>query len=265
MDAVDVLKFNVHGSHDSLDVDVVVAVDEHWAQPTIKPHMLVAECTRLAGPVADALGVPVALVNCNLVVVRDGVIAWVAKGDNTETNNALLCTYALHVQRWPPFATRALQRNVNAKLHRGVRSALGAFTRTNHRAAVKAALRSAVVFGERVRVLSELDVAHVQWEASVVPAEELKRAAFQTAQMWHLLHRDVELFTKAAVADASPALAVFMRREPASPQDMAQLQAAVRELCAALEARMAAGSIERDALELRDHGSTGGNGVAVAQ
>ncbi len=39
------LRFNVHGSHDSLDIDVLVAVDECWSRAGIK-------VTRSAHPIS---------------------------------------------------------------------------------------------------------------------------------------------------------------------------------------------------------------------
>jgi hypothetical protein len=135
------VRFNVHGSRDSIDVDVAVAVpsaeEDFWMSRSRKPHELVAECARYASPVAAILGCEVGKVNCNIVVVRGGVLVWVAKGDSSESNNALLATYSLHKQVCGPFATRKVERNINAKIHRAVRSALGCFTRTNYRIVVK--------------------------------------------------------------------------------------------------------------------------------
>lgn len=256
--------FNVHGSEDSIDVDVMVAVDERWMQPH-KPHALVAECKRLTGPVASALGLPAhADVNVNLCVARDGVLVWVAKGDASESNNGLLRTYGLHRQLHPPLATRAQPRLVNAKLHRGLRSLLGCFTRTQHRALLKAALRSNGTWRTRLDALHALCVADaLRWEQPMMgdACDELKRAAFQAVQMVYLLQQR-EVFTKAEVVALEPALQPFMYRQP--QPDLAPLWALFGRLAAALEAHTAAGFIAPDSLELRDHGTTGENGQRVA-
>jgi hypothetical protein len=104
-------------------------------------------------------------------------------GDSSESNNAVLRTYAFHKQLHPPFATRRVERNINAKLHRSIRSALGAFTRTNYRTIVKAALRSHVALRERLEVLQSLELGTITWEMEeLLVVEERKRAAFQICQ-----------------------------------------------------------------------------------
>ncbi len=50
------LRFNVHGSHDSLDIDVLVAVDESWSRAGIK-------VTRSAHPISCGV------MSCRVVVV----------------------------------------------------------------------------------------------------------------------------------------------------------------------------------------------------
>lgn len=259
---MDALKFNIHGSEDSLDIDVFVEVDDHWMNPNHKPNILVAECTRLAGPVAGLIGVQENLVNCNICVVRDGVIVWCAKGDATESNNALLRTYSLHrQQKFPCFVQRTVERNVNAKIHRAVRGVLGTFTRTQYRVEVKACLRSKVALRERVRVLKGLDLSDLVWESSVDNAmivDELKRAAFQTGQLLLLL-RGVEVFTKSEVSRSIAGMEVFMKRAVAQREDMQRLQQVISEM---LDLIIAYEPCVLDEVEIRHYGGTGDNGAA---
>jgi hypothetical protein len=246
----------VHGSSDSLDVDVFVLVADTWMDPNVKPNVLVSECSRLAEPVSRLLGVATADVNCNICVVHDGVMVWSAKGDHTESNNALLRTYALHKQVCPCFVARPVQRNVPAKIHRGVRGALACFTRTQHRTQVKACLRSKVALRERLLVLRALDLRDLVWEAEQPILDELKRAAFQSVQLLYLL-RGVEVFTKGEVCESVPSMTVFMKRRPAGRADMVALMDVFCQVADAVEAYQ---PCVLDQVEVRHYGGTGDNG-----
>ena len=82
------LIYNFFGSGDSIDRDVMVYVDEIPSQPDQGKKL----CTTYANLLFSKLGE----VDCNLGVVKDGVMVDVVKGGACETNNSVLHTYHLH-------------------------------------------------------------------------------------------------------------------------------------------------------------------------
>lgn len=176
-----------HGSHDSTDIDVVYVFDR-------KPGLL--ECHRFCAESEE---------NRNIMVVRDGVVVECFKGLPDEVNNGVLRTYHLHTQAHPNPVLRPVERIVPLKIARGIRLILTRLTRTPHRTAIKAALRSHD-FNHYRSCLADLD-----FRTLALGASPLKSIAFQLGQMHGLLD-GAEHYTKTEIAGADEQLAPFLLR-----------------------------------------------------
>lgn len=184
----------IHGSKDSLDVDVHLVVDRPM--------------TKVEGK-ALCDGSPFG--NANAIYIEDGVVVWSYKGSPDETNNGLFRTYCLHQQQFPLLVTRTVPRVVGIKAVRTIRGMLGMFTRSQLRPAIKAALHNPNIH-EKIEVLrtfrpSTLDVGDRDWHDSY------KFLAFQLAQTISLFEDGEELFTKRECATKYPELRQFLDRD----------------------------------------------------
>ncbi|MFT4974501.1 MAG: hypothetical protein ACI8S6_000384 [Myxococcota bacterium] len=201
MDQTDLLAGHprlIFGSADSRDLDVIYVVDA--IPDTRRARQLCASKQE----------------NRNLIVIEGGVVRDCFKGSPDETNNALLRTYALHLQQHPLPVTRPLPRIVPLKAVRAVRIVLSLLSRTPLRPRIKPAL-TAHDQALRLTVLREIDFTALDFDADVA-----KSIAFQLGQLRALIGGE-ECYTKAEVAAAWPSLAGLLGREPGA--DRAPLNA----------------------------------------
>ena len=149
--------FNVFGSVNGADIDVVYFAKESHLEnlQNLQPHEINRMCENVRHNIAEIAGFDVKLVNANVSVAIDEHIVWSGHGQAWETNNAVCLTKDLHTQP----CERAVvlkpvvpsDKQINAKIHRAVRSILSMVTRTKYRKIVKQALGKNVPLGERVK------------------------------------------------------------------------------------------------------------------
>lgn len=185
----------IHGSKDSIDLDVVYVFDELPSDQ---------ECARFCAEDPAE--------NRNIIVVRDGQIAACYKGFPDENNNALLATYPLHEQEAPLLITHRVPRDIFLKALAVTRKVLMMIRRTQEKAAARAALKG--TWQSKMDLLSAFRLQDARWEACD-PVEEKKRIAFQLGQILGLL-RGEELYTKAEIGDAFPDLVPYLYRTSTS-------------------------------------------------
>lgn len=128
-------RFQIFGSENSLDYDVMVFVDEI---PEIidQSHTL---CKMYDAELSKILtDKPL---NCNLAIVEDGFIVRVFKGTPDEVNNALFYTYDFHTQYHPLVVKEPIVREYDMKILRAYRNILSFFSRSHLRTVIKPALR----------------------------------------------------------------------------------------------------------------------------
>lgn len=186
----------IHGSEDSLDVDVYYVFDE-------LPEF--SECRRFCSEDKDE--------NRNIIVIRDGIVSECFIGTVDEINNALIDTYPLHKQEYPLLVTRRVERDVVIKSIRAVRGILSLISRSQYRAAVKGALNAN--WKERVSALSSIDFTTVNYQDldKQYDGTHIKKViAFQIGQTLGL-YDGVELYTKSEIARTYPELRPFLYRE----------------------------------------------------
>ena len=190
----------IHGSEDSLDVDVYYVMDK---LPTFR------ECQLFCSDKEE---------NRNVISIANGVVTDVYKGTIDEVNNGILATYALHEQTHPLLITRRVERDVLMKTIRVVRCFLSYATRSDYRQKAKQALKSPS-WQERINLLSTIDYGSVtNFGNKGNQMDVYKTFAFQLGQILGLLD-DVELYTKSSVASQYPTLRSYLYRDPSKSFD----------------------------------------------
>jgi hypothetical protein len=199
--------FNIFGSASSRDYDIMVFVEDI---PPINDCKIL--CAQLEGEFSGIFSDKKC--NVNLAIIDSGIIQRVFKGTPDECNNSVYYTYELHTQTHPLPITRTVPRNVELKIARSLRIILSFLSRTEHRVAVKQALRGNIE--EKLKVLGSLDLSKIvelgKNNQDIV--EFRKQAAFQIAQTLGLME-GWEFYTKEHVSRYLPDLAVYLNRRKA--------------------------------------------------
>lgn len=157
-------QFNIFGSSNSLDVDMVVPVPPTWMDE--KKHTGLLYCNKLKEQIQQMHPTMANKdLDVNIVVVQDGVIVWCLKGSSDETNNAVFYTYKFHTQEHSCLVARPIARNVQAKIERTCRTITSFFKRSAHRAQCAKALKSQDV-STQLSFLQGLNFAKVCWQIS---------------------------------------------------------------------------------------------------
>ncbi|MCF8299089.1 MAG: hypothetical protein K9J13_16190 [Saprospiraceae bacterium] len=199
------MRYNIFGSTNSLDYDIMVYVDKIPCKQECKEMCLNFE-QQLSKELADKE------VDVNLAVVQDDVIVNVYKGTADECNNAVALTYYYHRQEWECPILRNVKRNVKLKLARALRSMLSFLSRTDYRSKVKSALKGTTE--EKLAVLEEIDFGTItdirKNNQNVIDFR--KQAAFQIGQCLGLLQK-IELYTKSGIVEYYPDLEPYLFRK----------------------------------------------------
>lgn len=185
----------VHGSEDSIDLDVYYVMDS-------LPSFFECQKFCFANPAE----------NRNIIVIEDGIVAQCFKGTVDEINNGLIATYPLHSQDYPLLVTRKVKRDVGLKIIRVLRCLLSYCSRSQYREQVKAALKSSD-WAQKVRTLNSINFLKIKDYGKAPLAEVYKVFAFQLGQINALIYEGKELYTKSAVAAEFPELRPFLYRE----------------------------------------------------
>lgn len=184
----------IHGSEDSLDIDVYYVFD---IMPSFR------ECQEFCSDKQE---------NRNIIVIKDGVVIDCYKGTNDEINNGLYYTYNLHLQTYSNPIEKLVKRDILIKSIRVVRCLLSHLSRTQYRNEVKMALSSSD-WMLKVNTLKNIDLTQVHdFGKNGTKFDVLKVFAFQLGQVLGL-HDNVELYTKSSTAERYPDLRKFLYRE----------------------------------------------------
>lgn len=196
--------YNIFGSADSIDCDVMVFVDTIGNVADSK--QVIEQCTNVIQPLYSKK------VNVNLAIAADGIIKEVFKGTADEVNNSLFTTYHLHEQVHPRLVTRFVPRNPGIKALRAMRALLSFISRTQYRTPVKAALVGTAT--DKHELLKVIKFSHIAdlGHKNISTTDFHKTLAFQMGQSF-LLNIGIEAYTKQAIANHCPDLAPFLFRE----------------------------------------------------
>lgn len=191
--------YNIFGSEDSTDLDVMAFLDK---LPSIQ------QCKELAKEYEDLLKVYTDKeVDFNLCVVSDGVVIDTYKGTNDEINNMLYHTYHNHSQKHPKQVLKTVDRNINIKTARVLRGVLTHFSRTSFRVQIKEVLRNKNAEFQ----LDLLDLILDNFSSIEIVKHNSnmevfsKFICFQAGQLFGLF-QNKELFTKKEIIETFPSL-----------------------------------------------------------
>lgn len=208
---LEILHFQIFGSSDSQDVDIMVFV------PTISSdaktnHDLIKELNQYYSGFY-----PGRSINCNLCTYDyiTGTIVSVFKGTPDEVNNSMFYTYDLHEQTWNNLIMKPVKRDLEYKLIRVSRFLLSFFSRVPElRPTIKSALRG--TFAERLEALSLINFYHYMAYDFSVKGEKSedvwKVIAFQLG-ISVLLSEEKEVYTKNDLIEHYPELIFFLKRK----------------------------------------------------
>jgi len=202
--------YNIFGSEDSVDVDVMFYIDE---LPSIK------ECKEICKEFDQGLQKELKTdkeVNTNLCVLEDGVISEVFKGFPQECNNSIFYTYNFHDQPHPLMIKDLIwdESNIPLKCARCLRILLSFISRTEHREIVKKSLRGSTT--EKIKTLTYITLEDIEdfGKNNQTREDIFKSFSFQIGQTIALLD-NIELFTKRQISDYLPDLTLYlMRKKP---------------------------------------------------
>lgn len=198
--------FQLFGSEDSLDYDVMVFVDEI---PVIidDGHTLCKSYNKdLSKILTDKE------LNTNLAVIKNGIVVNVFKGTPDEVNNSLFYTYDNHEQIHKKFITKVVDRDFDRKLLRVFRNIISYFSRSELRVIIKSALRGDL--NEKIEALKLIDfneIRDINKKDSMTNIYKI--ISFQYGQLFSLID-DVECdsYTKSGVIKNYADLSNMLRR-----------------------------------------------------
>lgn len=181
------MKYQIFGSADSLDVDILVFVDNIGTKEHSKKIIREFESKLQPKFKRD--------VNCNIGVLHNGVLTDVYKGTTDEVNNSLFYTYKLHKQPKHNFIKKTLVRDFDLKAIRVARIMLSFLSRTQHRKIVKVALKQH--FSKQLECLLSIDFSHklIFNKPNQTETDIYKTFVFQLAQILASL-KGIEVYTK---------------------------------------------------------------------
>lgn len=213
MDLQDI-SFQLFGSHDSVDVDVVFFVAQLGSiQENLELGKKLGAALKFAGQLEPKI-------NPNLAVVQEGRLVAVYKGTVDELNNSLYHTYDLHPQQFPRQIQFLLPRDKELKLLRTLRKSLSFFTRTDYRKEIKTALRAG--FSAQLEFMKSVDLTGIPPKADT-EVDCWKVITFSVAQVL-ALETGHELYTKQEVIRAFPGLeGIMQRRTPVDLKAVSQV------------------------------------------
>lgn len=198
--------YYIHGSKSSLDLDVMVVVSGVLTWDKQELHEI---CHKFEVELEKSFHKKV---NVNLISIDKGVVYWCFKGTVDEVNNSLIYTYHLHPQKYDLLIRKRLPRDFELKAIRAVRVILSFLSRTEHREAVKSALKGDIY--HKLKVLDYIDLSTITdlGSKSADFKDYLKVVAFQIGQVLGLYMND-EFYTKESISESLPALSPFLFRE----------------------------------------------------
>jgi len=210
--------FNVFGSPDSIDVDLVIFVNFNTQPLLNRIHFLQKKCKEFE---RELLSLFSKKINVNLANLENGVIAECFKGTPDELNNAIYYTYHYHDQYFELLVKRPVKRDLLLKVIRCERKVLSSARRTKLRRYIKPTLRTFNLM-EYHKCLSTHyeEIVDLLFEDENV--EKLKIIAFQVGQTL-LLMRGIEVYTKGEIVSYYPQLKQYLYRSLEEPDSLKEL------------------------------------------
>lgn len=205
------IKFNIYGSENSRDIDIMVVVEKignvEEAKKTIESY------SAILTPLFDKP------LDVHLITVENGVVIDCSHGSIDEINNSLYDTYNLHNQSCEAVITRKVDRNVILKYTRAIRSILTFYSRVPElRPIIKPALKGTLK--NRIDALKHIDVNIYSPLGRNKEIDDIyKVIAFQISQALGLFESK-EIYTKTDAYALYPELKPYLCRDYTSLNDL---------------------------------------------
>lgn len=195
------MKYNVFGSENSIDKDIVVFLNS--MPKTIE------DSKKLCKKIENEMGNDT---NANLAFIKDGIISKCFKGTPDEVNNSVFYTYVLHDQDFDLQVKKTIKRNVPLKIARSLRIILTLFSRTKYRKEIKKALKKEAL--DKLKVLEKIiSFNDLDFNKNgLTNADIWKNIAFQMIQTRALIEGK-EIYTKNDAIEYRPNLTEAINRE----------------------------------------------------
>lgn len=207
-----IYNYNVFGSDDSQDYDIMIFVDKIPSTQESKEM-----CLKIESELQVIF--PNKKTNVNLAVIENGIIVDVFKGTSDECNNSIFRTYNLHNQSCPLLIDREVPRDLNLKLARSLRAILSFLSRTSYSNEVKKALKGNAL--DKINVLEKICLSSLtnlnKNNHNII--EFRKQVAFQMGQC-RLLMNEIEVYTKKGICIHYPCLEPYLYREIVDADDL---------------------------------------------
>jgi len=233
MNMMEELSFNLFGSHDGNDLDILVRVSKKIT--LLRYDQVDRICALYSNKLSESfIGHNI---DVNLVYLENDIIIWTAHGTVWETTNALFSQYQSHKQYHPCFVKAAViptQTEINTKIHRAVRNVLSMYTRSvEHREIVKRAMCHKSTLGYRLNTINTIISSQNTWadnRTNIVKINiQLKRACYQALQALCVM-KSTELYSKSDLSSYCPDVRVFLYREIPTENDFANLHKLFNDL-----------------------------------
>lgn len=227
--------YNIFGSKDSIDVDIVVFVSSF-------PNSI-EDCKNVCRAFEKDFLAQGIYANCNIAVIKDGIIVQCFKGTTDEVNNAVLATYDLWKQKYPCQVLVPVKRNVEQKIARALRSILTYISHTQYRDKVKKALKSDA--SEKIDVLVNIDFSEIECfnKNNLSDADCWKGIVFQMFQTHALMNGD-EIYTKSEARNLYPEFKNFINREEIDKKSKGNLNKYMKIFCETIRAKYSLSSVK---------------------
>ena len=234
--------YQIFGSADSQDVDIMVFVDE--LKSIDENHTLIK---KLNQHFQESL-FPNRDINCNLGIVKNGMLIDVFKGTYDECNNSLYYTYGNHYQHCSNKIQDVYDRSRSSefyhiKLKRVARFILSFFSREPElREFIKPALRGDLI--ERLQALQKIDFQnYITFPGKKEKHEDIyKVCAFQFVQCI-CLAANREIYTKTDVKTNFIHFSNIIDRKYITKDDLANLNSAKEIFITQCEAELESGRL----------------------
>lgn len=208
-------KFQIFGSENSTDYDVMVFVDSMPQNIDIGHQWCKGFNDDLSHILTDKP------LNSNFGIVVDGQVTEVFKGTPDEVNNALYYTYEHHTQYTHNLITHTVDRDIELKLMRVYRCILSFFSRSHLRTTVKMALKSDIF--KKYSTLGLIDFVEItEFPHKKESLQDIyKVIVFQYGQLFSLLDGyEEDSYTKNGIIKNYPELEPMLNRRVLGMEDL---------------------------------------------
>jgi len=207
------INFQVFGSQDSVDVNVIVFLD---SLPNKDESKKLCDFYKLAikRTYFNILSYKLdRVIDINLGVLKKGILIDVFKGSVDEINNSLFYTYNYHknLQLYIQQIDKPIKRDIHNKMLRSSRIILSLLSRTNYNILVKEVLKTNLK--AQVNLIQKIDLSKIQdfGIKNQTNKDVLKTITFQMCQTI-ALSSGFDIYSKSSISVMFPTVKKFIYR-----------------------------------------------------